>query len=172
MGTRVLMTVEEYLHTPFDGPDRDYVDGEVVERNMGELPHAILQMELAHMLRNLAKTLGIRVLTEIRIQISATRFRVADIGVWHAGPIGRRIPTVPPFLVVEILSPDDRLVRLQPKIREYLDHGVERVWVIDPDERCALSYSAEDPGGTLVDELRTQTPDITIPLADLFSALD
>lgn len=166
------MTVEEYLHTPSDGPDRDYVDGEVVERNIGELPHAILQMELAHMLRNLAKALGIRVLTEIRIQISATRFRVADIGVWHAGPIGRRIPTVSPFLVVEILSPDDRLVRLQPKIREYLDHGVERVWVIDPDERCALSYSAEDPGGTLVDELRTQNPDIIILLADLLSALD
>ncbi len=165
------MTLDEYLHTPFDGPDRDYVDGEVVERNMGELPHAILQAELLRMLGNLT-TLGIRALPEIRIQTSATRFRVADIGVWHAGPIGRRIPTVPPFLVVEILSPEDRLVRLQPKIREYLDHGVERVWVIDPDERRALSYSAGDPGGTLVDELRTQNPDITIPLPGLLAALD
>ena len=43
MGARVLMTVEEYLQTPFDGPDRDYVDGEAIERNMGELPHARLQ---------------------------------------------------------------------------------------------------------------------------------
>lgn len=74
--------------------------------------------------------------------------------------------------MVEILSPEDRLVRLQPKIREYLDHGVERVWVIDPDERRALTYAVGDPGGTLVDELRTQNPDITIPLAELLSALD
>ncbi len=29
-------------------------------------------------------------------------------------------PTIPPFLVVEILSLEDRVVRLQPKIREYL----------------------------------------------------
>ena len=172
MDTRVLMTVEEYLRTPFDDADRDYVDGEVLERNMGELPHAILQTELAHLLRSLAKPLGIRVLTEIRIQVAATRFRVADVAVWRDGPIGRRIPTVPPFLVVEILSAEDRLVRLQPKIREYLTHGVEWVWVIDPDERRALSYTPADPGGALVVELRTLNPDITVPLPNLFAALD
>ncbi len=166
------MTVEEYLHTQFDGPDREYVDGGVVERNMGELPHAILQAEMIYILRSLGKSLGLRVLTEIRIPVSATRFRVADVAVWRSGPIGQRIPTVPPFLVVEILSPEDRLVRLQPKIREYLAHGVEWVWVIDPDERRALSYAPADPGGALVDELRTQNPDVTIPLADLLSALD
>ena len=92
--------------------------------------------------------------------------------MWRAGPIGRRIPTVPPFLVVEILSAEDRLVRLQPKIQEYLAHGAEWVWVIDPDERRALSYTPADLGGALVDELRTQNPDITVPLADLFAALN
>ena len=35
----VLMDVEEYLRTSFDGSDCEYLDGEVVERNMGELPH-------------------------------------------------------------------------------------------------------------------------------------
>ena len=85
---------------------------------------------------------------------------------------GLRIPTVPPFLVVEILSPEDRLVRLQPKIQDYLSHGVAWVWVIDPDERRAMSYSLADPGGTLVGELRTQEPEITISLAHLLAALD
>jgi Uma2 family endonuclease len=166
------MTVEQYRHTQFDGPDREYVDGEVVERNMGELPHARLQGELFHRLRNLADSLGLEVLLEIRIPVSPARFRVADIAVWRSGPIGQRIPTVSPLLVVEILSPEDRLVRLQPKIQEYLAHGVEWVWVVDPDERRALSYSPANPGGALVDELRTQHPDITISLAELFSALD
>ena len=172
MDPRVLMSVDEYLHTQFDGSDRDYVDGEVVERNMGELPHARLQAELLYRLRNLANSLGLQVLPEIRIQVSPTRFRVADVAVWRPGPIGERIPTIPPFLVVEILSPEDRVVRLQPKIREYLAHGVEWVWVIDPDERRALNYSPADPGGALVNELRTQHPDLSIPLADLLSALD
>ena len=166
------MTLEEYLHTSFDGADRDYVDGEVIERNMGELPHAQLQVRLIQLLLPLAEELRLQVLPEIRIQTRPTRFRVADIAVWRAGDIGRRIPTVPPFLVVEILSAEDRLVRLQPKIQEYLAHGVTWVWVIDHDERRALSYSMADPGGVLVDELRTHDPDIAIPLADLLSALD
>lgn len=60
------------------------------------------------------------------------------MAVWRAGPLGDRIPSHPPFLVVEILSPEDRPVRLQPKIREYLADGVECVWVIDPDDAVIL----------------------------------
>ena len=92
--------------------------------------------------------------------------------MWRPGDIGTRIPTVPPFLVVEILSAEDRLVRLQPKVQEYLEHGVDWVWVIDPDERRALSYSPARPGGILVNELRTENPAFEVPLADLFAALD
>jgi Uma2 family endonuclease len=172
MVTRVLMTMEEYLHAPFDGPDRDYVDGEVIERNIGELPHARVQMRLGYLLSALADALKLQVLPEIRIQVSPTRFRVADLAVWRAGPIGQRIPMVPPFLVVEILSPEDRLVRLQPKIQDYLAYGVEWVWVIDPDERRALSYSPGNPAGILVEELQTRSPDITLQLSDVLSALD
>ena len=172
MNARLLLTVEEYLRTPFDGPDRDYVDGEAIERNMGELPHARLQMRLGYLLSARADRLHLQVLPEIRIQVAPSRFRVADLAIWRAGPIGDRIPTVPPVLVVEILSPEDRLVRLQPKIQDYLAHGAEWVWVIDPDERRALSYSPAEPAGRLVDVLETRSPDIAFPLTDLFSALD
>jgi Uma2 family endonuclease len=171
MNVRSVMSVEEYLHAAFDDADREYLDGEVVERNMGELPHAILQTRLAYVLSRLAETLSIQVLTEIRIQVSPTRFRVADVAVWRAGDIGRRIPTVPPFLVVEILSAEDRLVRVQPKVQEYLQHGTEWVWVIDPEERRALCYSPASPGGILVDQLRTENPAIAVSLTDLLSVL-
>jgi Uma2 family endonuclease len=60
----------------------------------------------------------------------------------------------------------------QPKIQDYLAHGVETVWVIDPDERRAMSYSPGSPGGMLVEELRTRNPEIVIPIADLLSVLD
>lgn len=172
MDTKTLMTVEEYLRSPFDGPDRDYVDGEVIERNMGELPHARLQAELFLRLSQAATIGGFQVLPEIRVQVSPTRFRLADIAAWRSGPIGQRIPTVPPFVIVEILSPEDRIVRLSPKIQEYLAYGVERVWVVDPEERPALSFSAAQPGGVLVDVLRTDNPEIALPLADVLSVLD
>ena len=36
MAVGTLVSVEEYLHTSYQ-PDCDYVDGEVQERNLGEL---------------------------------------------------------------------------------------------------------------------------------------
>src|SRR6266853_4481338 len=149
MSTKVQMDVEEYLRTSFDGSDCEYLDGEIVERNMGELPHGDVQVNLAVLLRQLRRQLGIRVVTEIRIQIHSRRYRVADIAVWRDDNIGTGIPTVPPFLVVEILSPEDRMVRMTPKIQEYLSIGVEWVWVIDPQEKSALSFSKSQPAGTV-----------------------
>jgi Uma2 family endonuclease len=168
MSTKILMDVEEYLRTSFEGSDCEYVDGEVVERNMGGLPHGDVQLTLGSLLRRLRKTLGIRVSTEVRIQINARRFRIPDISVWRDDNIGSRIPTVTPFLAVEILSPEDRMVRVLPKIQEYLSIGVEYVWVIDPEERAALSYSRQHLEGAVVTTLRTENPDIEIPLESAF----
>jgi len=166
--TKVLMDVEEYLRTSFEGSDCEFLDGEIVERNMGELPHGDVQLTLSRLLWRLRKTLGIRVVTEIRIQIGPRRYRVADIAVWRDDNIGTGIPTVPPFLVVEILSPEDRMVRMLPKIQEYLSIGVEYAWVIDPEEKAALRYSRKHPEGAVVTMLRTENPDIEIPLESAF----
>ena len=168
MSTKVQMGVEEYLRTSFDGSDCEYLDGEIVERNRGEIPHAYLQAKLSPLLWQLYSHLGIFVLTEIRIQITSLRFRVADVAVWRDSNIGTGIPTVTPFLVIEILSPEDRMVRMLPKIQEYLSIGVEWVWVIDPDEKSALSYSQKNPAGSVCDVLRTENPAIEIPLSQAF----
>ena len=169
MTTKVLMDVEEYLRTSFEGADCEYLDGEVVERNMGELPHAAVQGELLYRLRQIAPRLGIQVIPEIRIQIHPRRYRVADIAVWRAGNIGERIPTVPPFLAIEILSSEDRMVRMQPKIQDYLSIAVEWIWLIDPEEKRALIYSRQNPTGTLSEVLRTENPTIEISLETVLS---
>jgi Uma2 family endonuclease len=170
MSTRTLIGVEEYLRTVFDGADCEYLDGEIAERNMGELPHGGIQARLIFILMGLVSKLGIQVVPEIRIQIHPRRYRVADIAVWRAGNIGDRIPTVPPFLAIEILSPEDRMVRMLPKIQEYLLIGTEWIWVIDPDEGQALIYSQASPAGVLSDILRTEDPAIEIPLTDALAA--
>ncbi len=77
MSTKLLMDVQEYLRTSFEGSDCEYLDGEVVERNMGELPHSRIQTGLLRKLLRLRPELGILPLSEIRIQINPHRFRVA-----------------------------------------------------------------------------------------------
>jgi Uma2 family endonuclease len=164
MSTKALTGVDEYLKTSFDGPDCEYLDGEIVERNMGELEHADVQTTLAYLLRQLRRSLGIRVTTEIRVRISPTRYRVADVAVWRDDNIGKRIPKVPPFLAIEIRSPEDRITRMQPKLTEYLSIGVEWIWLIDPIEKSAICYSQRNPAGALTETLRTENPTIEIPL--------
>jgi Uma2 family endonuclease len=167
MTAKILMNVEEYLKTSFEGADCEFLDGEIVERNMGEMPHSSVQANLIYLLMQMASKLNLRILPEIRIQISPTRYRVADIGVWLAGNIGTRIPTVAPFLAIEILSPEDRILRMQPKIQEYLGIGVEWIWLVDPSEKQALCYSQQTPAGMLSNVLRTENPSIEIPVEDL-----
>jgi Uma2 family endonuclease len=66
------------------------------------------------------------------------RFRVPDICVLTEKPEGEpgwRIVTRPPYLCIEILSPEDTVIETLEKVREYLNF-VERVWVIDPVSRA------------------------------------
>lgn len=163
--TKTMMSVEEYLHTSFEGPDCEYLDGEIVERNIGELPHATIQGRLIYLLMGMQSKLKIRVVPEIRLQIHARRYRVADIAVWREGNIGERIPTVAPLLAIEILSPEDRMSRMRPKVEEYFSIGVEWVWVIDPEKEIALVFSEKDRQGRLSETLTTERPRIQIPLA-------
>ena len=132
------MDVDEYLRTSFEDADCEYLDGEIVERSMPEVPHADVQYTLGRLLWPFRLSQGIRILPEIRIRISPTRYRVADLAVWRDDNIGNGIPTVSPFLAIEILSPEDRITRTQPtqpKIAEYLSIGVEWIWLIDPIEK-------------------------------------
>ena len=67
------------------------------------------------------------------------RFRVPDVCVVTEKPEGEpghRIVTMPPYLCIEILSPEDSAVETLEKVREYLNFGVNWVWVIDPVSRA------------------------------------
>src|SRR5258708_13738005 len=122
MTTKTLMTVEEYLRTSFEDGDCEYVDGEIVEKNMGEYGHADIQGELVFLLRSLRSKPGLNTLKampEVRIRTGPSRYRVPDVAVWLQGETGQRIPTLPPFFAIEILSPDDRMTRVKIKISDH-----------------------------------------------------
>jgi Uma2 family endonuclease len=45
-----------------------------------------------------------------------------------------------PALVVEVLSPSDRISRTNTRIEQYLRRGVALVWLVDPDDRTVTVY--------------------------------
>jgi len=113
------------------------------------------------------KELGIQVFPEQRIQVTPTRYRVPDICITIGEP-DEQIFTTAPFLCIEILSPEDRMPKVLVKIADYLQFGVRFVWLIDPRKRKATVYSATEVFSVDDGMLRTQNPDLVVPLADLF----
>ena len=161
-----LVSVEEYLHTDYS-PDCDYVDGVLEDRNVGQRKHAIAQTLIAAFLLQLRQAIGALVVVEQRVQISKTRFRVPDICVVLAGWPEEEIVTTAPFLCVEVLSPDDRMSRIQEKISDYLNLGVRYVWVVDPYARTAWIYTSEGAVEVKDGVMRTKDPVIEMPLSEI-----
>ena len=99
MATGEFVSVREYLSTSYR-PDCDYVDGVVVERNLGEYDHARLQ-------------------GEVMVYLHVRR-----------------------------------------------KFGVAYVWILDPAARKA--YRSTQGALTEIGELRTEDPEIVVPLQALF----
>jgi Uma2 family endonuclease len=167
MGTATLVSIEEYLSTSYEDGDREYVDGEVLERNLGEIDHSDLQGSAYFYLRDHYGRI-VWVGPEARVQVKARRFRVPDVTVVLGVKPSGRIITAPPFIVIEILSPEDRAYRMQEKITDYLDFGVTNVWVIDPETKTAVAYTQTGVVSISEGSLRASNPEIELPLSELF----
>ena len=165
--TTTLIPVKEYLATSYR-PDREYIDGAVLERNLGEHGHSRLQINLGSFLRAREKQWGIHVVTEQRVQVRPTRFRVPDVCVTRSDAPIEEIFTHPPALAIEILSPDDRMSEMLERIHDYLSFGVPCVWLLDPRTRGAFVYTAAGMQEVKDGVLRTADPEMTVSLAELF----
>ena len=163
METATATPVWEYLRTDYS-PDVDYVDGVLEERNAGEKDHAWLQGALLVALSLKRRELGLHIYAELRLKISDTRYRIPDLCVFATEP-EEQIPSRPPLLAIEILSPEDRMGRMQRKIRDFLSMGVSYVWVIDPQSRSGSIHTTA--GSTDVTEGVFSAGPITVNLAEL-----
>jgi len=167
MGAATLVPVEEYLNTSYD-PDREYVDGEVVERNLGEKTHSTIQGNLILYFGARRKDWGVRAYPEQRVQISPTRFRIPDVTIVKVSQEQGEIFTNPPHLCIEILSKDDTIQYMLEKVDDYLNFGVPYVWIIDPRNRKGYVVTPEGMFEAKSGILETKDPAISVPVAALF----
>jgi Uma2 family endonuclease len=165
------VTVEEYLQTSYR-PDCDYVDGRIEERNVGEYDHGLLQLLLGNIFVNNRDAWSVRAVTDVRVQVSRSHFRVPDLSVLRANAPREQILSHPPLIAIEILSPEDRLSRFQARIDDYLAFGVENIWILDPERRTA--WTATEAGLQIVHngELTVPETPIRVVLSELFAELD
>jgi Uma2 family endonuclease len=165
-----LVSEEEYLHSVYE-PDCDYVDGTLLERNVGECPLSILQRELIVYFANRRKQRRLSAFPEQRIRVAPGRYRIPDIAIYQDPSPREAVFTTPPFIAIEILSSEDRMSRIRQKIDDYLRFGVAYVWVIDPATKKADVYTTGHFYEATDLVLRTTDPQIEVPLAELFQVL-
>lgn len=162
------VTVDEYLHTSYR-PDCDYVDGEIQERNLGELTHGQVQALLAQWFLNHANEWNILVSNELRIRVAPTRVRIADVALLSRSEPVEQVPTRPPLAVIEILSPEDRVSRYHQRIDDYRKMGVRHVWVVDPQTR--RGYDCSTASWIETQSFAIQNSPIAVDLSAIFAQL-
>ncbi len=168
MATSVLIPLDQYLNTSYR-PDREYIDGKVVERNMGKWEHSRIQALLTIWFGQHEREWSILTATEWRTQVSSARVRIPDLVLVRREPQPDVLST-PPLLVIEILSPDDTYSDTQKRADDYLRMGVETIWIIDPATRTARVCS----GPSWIEATRLEVADspIYVELEALFASLD
>lgn len=142
-------------------PECDYIDGVLEGRNAGEKEHSKVQAKLIRML-----PLSLSVFPEVRIRVSATKYRVPDVAVYTVEP-AEQVFTTAPNLVIEILSPEDRWTRMTQKLEDYRSMGTAHIWIIDPWRKKAYRFTGsqvvEEPERLIAEDL-----EVTVALGDLW----
>jgi len=140
VATHTQVSLSEFLRTSFDGPDREYVDGEILERSMPKYSHASTQWRLSYLFGKLAESQPAFGATEQRVQTKDDRVRVIDLAVWAGAPPEEEVPSHHPLIAIEILSPGDPAAELLEKLHEYAGWGVPHIWVVHPAARTLMIY--------------------------------
>ena len=164
------LPIQLYLSTSYR-PDREYVDGELLERNVGEKPHARLQRIFFLMFCEKEAEWNVEAFIEQRVQVSESRYRVPDVCAIPRFTQGLVIATAP-LLCIEVLSREDRMSEMQERVDDYLRMGVPAVWIVDPWARRATSVDGSGAYRTQREELTVSGTSIRIDLGEVFARLD
>jgi len=166
-------------------PAIEWIDGRPVQKLMPTDLHGILQFAFTKFLTIWARSHSAagKVIPEWRFITPANAYKteslvpdVAYLATYFNLPKpDRTYPTIPPDIVVEILSPDDRQEDVAKRQSFFLWWGVRLVLIADPVNRTVEADEPSQPAG-FYGETDTVTsssfPSLAIPLREIFAELD
>jgi Uma2 family endonuclease len=183
MSTTVRMTADELAQLPDDGTRKELVDGELVTMSPSGRGHGVVTGRLyaalyAHIQQG---RLG-EVYTEstgVLLRHDPDLVRCPDISFVRRARLSAAIDYkyvgLIPDLVVEVISPSDRVYDVERKLQEYQAADVAWMWVVSPIARTVTVYERGRPAQVL-GERETLTggsvvPGFQLALTELFAEL-
>ena len=182
--TTRLMTAEEFcdwVHRP-ENTDRSFelVRGEVIELPPPMKRHGVVTGNLARLIGNYLFQRRKGYLTSndsgVILEHDPDTVRGPDVAVYEDAQtwaeLHPKYGEVPPLLAVEVLSPTDKVNKVNRKIADYLRAGVGLVWFADPEEQTLTVYRrGHEPRLHEASETVTGEevlPGLTLKVADCF----
>jgi Uma2 family endonuclease len=142
------VTPEELLAMP-DAAGYELLDGELTKRNVSVLS-GMIASELNRVLGNHCRerTLGWALAADLGYRCfpwSPRTVRKADVSFIRAERLTHDVLSqghclIAPDLAVEVVSPNDLVYELDEKVEDYLQAGVNLIWVIHPAVRAVQVF--------------------------------
>ena len=158
------LTIEEF-HRHYRGrkPHYEFWFGKAVQKSMPTWLHGVLQALLAEFFRRAGYKTG----SEVELRVDPEWEPVPDLIATRTA-VEQPYPTSPVEIVIEILSPEDRMTQVLQKCREYTRIGVEKIFIMDPEGRQAWEWKA---GGLQLTTALNLTNGAVIDLTEVWREL-
>lgn len=145
----------------------EYRDGELVDRNVGEVRHSRVQAAIAGYLCDHEKEWACTAYVALTIRVRENWYALPDVCLYDRDFEGR-YPSVPPLLWIEILSGEDRMVNVWRKSSELIANGVPYVWWVDSETLKSELRSASGTQAIEDQTLRLPNSPIVVPLREVW----
>jgi Uma2 family endonuclease len=178
MGTKTLLTLEEFLALPEDGYKHELSEGELVVMPSAARVHVRVVGRINWIFSKYVNELRLgEVYSEPLCLLSrdpAKTMRQPDVAFYSRA----RLDAMPgdliecaPELAVEVISPGNTADYLARKVEEYFAAGAIEIWAVYPELRIVWIYRSPDRARKLSDK-DTITFDLlpgwSAPVADFF----
>jgi Uma2 family endonuclease len=181
-----MMTAEDLWEKPeIPGKRFELVDGELVEMPGAGMVHNLIAAVIYGFIRDFvqANDLGWAFTDGLGYVLSRDpdQVRIPDASylAHERLPDGRVVESFAPAapnLAVEVVSPNDSATELQEKVQDYLDAGIQAVWIVWPKLRSVTVHlpdgssrvrgvGSDLEGGDIL-------PGFSIPIASIFESID
>ena len=173
------MTAERFLRRGYT-QGFEFVNGGMREKTMG-FESSWIQARLQRRLGNHADAGGLGEVLESEAmyqcfphkpeQVRKPDASFIRVGRLPGGIIPKTACPVAPDLVVEVVSPNEKVVELNGKVEDFIRAGVPLIWVVNPDSRTVTVHTGRQSNTlTEADELTGDPvlPGFRVKVADLF----
>lgn len=158
MESSSLRSAEEYLATSEDGRS-ELVRGQIVPLEFDGPRHGPVCGNVAFTLKAWVRARGTGLVlvgrTAVQTTFSLDSVRSADVAFVSHDRLPGGVPATkferPPNLCVEVISPSDTWTKVIDKVGEYLNAGVDEIWIVDLAGKWVERHTANVPSNRFLD---------------------